>query len=1060
MTFRGPARQTERAYTMFTWLLKKTIGTKNDRELRTLLKTVALINDKEREYQILTDEQIRAKTDEFRERLKPHLEALNAKEEECRFLSRQERAEATQTLRDQVGKALDDILVEAYAAVKNVCRRLAERETAFDVCGHEVKWIEIPFDVQLIGAIALHQGKIAEMATGEGKTLVATMPLYLNALTGRNVHLVTVNDYLARRDAQWMGKIYEFLGVSVGCLQNQMDTEEKKKAYSCDITYGTNSEFGFDYLRDNGMATSPEEQVQRGHNYAIIDEVDSILIDEARTPLIITAPVSVSTHKFARLKQSVAELSRKQTMLCNRLIKEGKELYENPENHREAGIKLYQVSKGAPKNSQLLKLIEDPAARKLLDRTSLELLSDARKEEAEAVREDLFFVIDERGHEVELTENGRLFLSPEDPDAFIIPDMITLYQEIDEDPRLPEDEKIRKKKHLDQDFSHKSETLHNLSQLLRAYSLFEKDVDYVVQENRVMIVDQFTGRLLPGRRYSDGLHQALEAKEGVTIENETQTFATITIQNYFRLYQKLAGMTGTAETEANEFHQIYKLDVLVVPTNEPVRRIDGNDAIYKTKREKYAAIVEEVAKWHAVGRPILLGTIAVETSEILSRYLRRRGIPHSVLNAKYHEKEAEIVARAGQAGSVTIATNMAGRGTDIKLGSSVIHCEQCVIDPGPEGVPSEQKEAHKTCLKESECGLYVIATERHESRRIDRQLRGRCARQGDPGASKFFISLEDDLMRLFGSERIARIMTRVGLEEGQELSHPLLNRSIESAQKRVEQRNFSIRKHTLEYDDVMNKQREITYEYRTRILKDTNLADLLFEFINELLDETLDLYLVPKDRPDEWDLQSVIRWVNATFPARVSAKDFAAEGMDTDRVRKIIFDKIEQSYDLKEKIEGPDRINELLRYVMLSTLDRLWKDHLYDMDHLRESVGLRAYGQKDPLIEFKQEGFDMFVTMVSTMKKEIVTNVFRTSSVPAFDALSLGPSAQDLLYSDASSATGNAPPVFSQGQEDGMPSPSVKAHKPYVRSDKKVGRNEPCPCGSGKKYKKCCGANQ
>ncbi len=1044
---------------MFTWLLKKTIGTKNDRELKRLGKIVEQINAREAEYQSLSDEELRSKTDEFKERIRPQVEALRAREDEVQFLSRQERREATRPLREQLSRALDDLLVEAFAAVKNVCRRLAERKTTFDVCGHPVTWIEVPYDVQLMGAIALHQGKIAEMATGEGKTLVATMPLYLNALTGRNVHLVTVNDYLARRDAQWMGKIYEFLGVTVGCIQNEMGHDERREVYSRDITYGTNSEFGFDYLRDNGMATSSSEQVQRGHHYVIIDEVDSILIDEARTPLIITAPVSASTQKFARLKPSVAELARKQTLLCNRLVKEGKDLLGNPEMQREAGIKLYQVSKGAPKNRQLLKMIEDPDTRRLLDRTSLELLSDARKDEAEAVREELYYVIDERGHEVDLTEKGRLFLSPDDPEALVLPDMITAYQQIDEDSDLPEDEKARKKMRLDEEFSHKSETLHNLSQLLRAYSLFEKDVEYVVQDNRVMIVDEFTGRLLPGRRYSDGLHQALEAKEGVAIQNETQTFATITIQNYFRLYDKLAGMTGTAETEATEFSQIYGLEVVVVPTNRPVRRVDTNDAIYKTRREKYASIVEEVARWHAVGRPMLIGTISVDTSEVLSRYLRRRGIPHSVLNAKYHQQEAEIVARAGQAGAVTIATNMAGRGTDIKLGSSVIKCDTCLIKPENGDIPPEQKEEYKNCPREAECGLYVIGTERHEARRIDRQLRGRCARQGDPGGSKFFISLEDDLMRLFGSDRIARIMTRVGLEEGQELSHPLLNKSIESAQKRVEQRNFAIRKHTLEYDDVMNKQREITYDYRNRILNEENLADLLFEFIDELLDETLGLYLVPPDRPEEWDAESVVRWINSTFPARVSVKELSDETITLEKAREIIHGRIEQSYDLKEKIEGPDRMNELVRYVMLSTLDRLWKDHLYDMDHLRESVRLRAYGQKDPLIEFKQEGYDMFVAMTSTMKKEIVANVFRTSSVPSPEALPFGIRPQDLLYSDASSLPAPETTTFSEGQGD-MTAPKVKSHTPYVRQGKKVGRNEPCPCGSGKKYKKCCGANQ
>ncbi len=1015
---------------MFTWILKRTIGTKNDRELRKLRPMVQKIKRQEEEYQKLTDEQIRAKSDEFKQRL-------------------------------QNGETLNDIMIEAFAVVKNVCRRLMGKK--WDVCGIEIEWDMIPYDVQLMGAIVLHQGKIAEMATGEGKTLVATMPLYLNALTGRNVHLVTVNDYLARRDAQWMGKIYEFLGLKVGCLQNQMPHEEKLAAYQADITYGTNSEFGFDYLRDNGMAMSKEDIVQRGHYYAIIDEVDSILIDEARTPLIITAPVSVSTHKFDRLKPSVEQLVHKQTMQCNRLMKEARELFENDDGREEAAIRLFQVSRGAPKNRQFLKMLEEPAAQKLLEKTSLSLLSDMRKEELENIKEELYFIIDEKGHDIELTENGRQTLAPNDPESFVLPDMILAEQQIDEDPNLPEDEKERKKRRVDEEFAHKSETLHNISQLLRAYSLYEKDVEYVVQDNRVIIVDEFTGRLLPGRRYSEGLHQALEAKEGVTIEKETQTFATITIQNYFRLYEKLAGMTGTAETEAAEFKQIYKLDVIVVPTNEPVRRIDANDAIYKTKREKYAAIIEEVAKWHSRGRPILIGTISVDTSEILSRYLKRRGIPHNVLNAKYHQKEAEIIARAGQPGAVTIATNMAGRGTDIKLGKRIVPrelVEYIEAHPGPNDWQKWKMVTDGETLVPGDFGLCVIGTERHEARRIDRQLRGRCARQGDPGGSKFYVSLEDDLMRLFGSERIANIMTRIGLEEGQELAHPLLNKSIETAQKRVEQRNFSIRKHTLEYDDVMNKQREVIYDYRSRTLFDEELKPYVFEFIEELLDEKVNEYLLEKADPEQWNIRGLIRWVNTTFPARVPYDKYSKNSFDREEIRKDIYEKIEESYSLKEKIESPERMNELLRFVMISAIDRLWKDHLYQMDDLRHSIGLRVYGQKDPLIEYKQESFDMFQNMVAQIKNEIVTNVFRTSALPADLAQILGQQPEDLAYSDVSDALTASFIRSGRAEMQAGPEAPQQPRMPYVRKERKIGRNEPCPCGSGKKYKKCCGASE
>ena len=999
---------------MLKWVLRKIIGTKNERDIRRLLPIVNRINEIEVEYQNLTDEQLKAKTPEFRERL--------AQDE-----------------------TLDDILPEAFAAVKNVCRRLMGRK--WDVCGNETEWDMIPYDVQLVGAIVLYQGRIAEMATGEGKTLVATMPLYLKALTGRNVQLVTVNDFLARRDAEWMGEIYKFLGLKVGCLQHAISKTEKIEAYKADVTYGTNSEFGFDYLRDNGMAQSREEQVQRGHYYVIIDEVDSILIDEARTPLIITAPVSVSTNKYAKLKPDVEKLFHKQTMLCNRLIRDAKDHFDDEERQEEVGIKMYQVSVGTPKNKQLMKMLEDPVARKLLDRTSLMLVADARKEEREDIQEQLFFIIEERQHDVSLTEKGRELLAPDDPDKFVLPDIITLAQEIDEDTSLSSEQKEKKKQELDTEFAEKSQTLQNLNQLLRGYSLFEIDVDYVVQDNKVIIVDEFTGRLMPGRRYSDGLHQALEAREGVKIERETQTFATITIQNYFRMYEKLSGMTGTAETEAPEFKQIYKLDVIVIPTNRPVRRTDHNDVIYRTRREKYAAIVEDVAAAHAEGRPVLIGTISVDVSEILSRYLKRRGIPHQVLNAKYHQKEAQIVTRAGQPGAVTIATNMAGRGTDIKLGKGVVQYE----------VESDESSIDER-LENARGGLYVIGSERHEARRIDRQLRGRCARQGDPGASKFYISLEDDLMRLFGSERIASVMTRIGIEEGEPLSHKLLNRSIETAQKRVEQRNFSIRKHTLEYDDVMNKQREVIYDYRSRMLHQDGLADLYFEFVEDVIEEKIDEAMPEGVQPEHWDREGLLRWFNTTFPAKIRKERFDSEGATSEGLTRLLLDRVTRSYELKERLETQERMTGLQRYVMVSAIDDLWKDHLHHMDYLRDSIGLRAYGQKDPLIEYKKEGFDMFVDMVDEIKRNIVTELFRTSA-RAPEVIQAAGDVEDLFeYFDASTETLPAGFVAPEGGPEQPQGPLIVT--PIVRKEKKVGRNEPCPCGSGKKYKKCCGAGE
>ncbi|HEY4953237.1 MAG TPA: preprotein translocase subunit SecA, partial [Verrucomicrobiae bacterium] len=726
-------------------LIKKLFGSRNEREVRKLWPRVKVINDLEAGLQKLSDDDLRAKTAAWKDELSKISDHA------------------------ELAQKLNEILPEAFAVVKNACRRLTERKTDVIVREHPLRWEMIPFDVQLIGGIGLHNGKIAEMATGEGKTLVGTLPVYLNALTGRGVHVVTVNDYLASRDSEWMGAIYKFLGLTVGCILNSQDPSSRRAQYACDITYGTNAEFGFDYLRDNGMARNKEQQVQRGHYFAIVDEVDSILIDEARTPLIISGP-SMHTHdeQFAQWKPLVESLVRAQQQLCNRFLSEAEALIKklNPtdgsniknvaELEREIGLLLFRVKTGQPKSEGLMKVLENPDYLRMMNQAELDLHKDQKKVDLYREKEELLFAIDEKGHEADLTEKGRNFISPKDPDAFVLPDLNTLLHDVDAGAETDARKRLEAKTKLQAEFEAKAQKIHAISQLLKAYSLYQNEVEYVVQENKVIIVDKNTGRLMSGRRWSDGLHQAVEAKEGVTIERETQTLATITIQNYFRLYQKLAGMTGTAETEAAEFFDIYKLGVLTIPTNKPNIRKDSHDSVYKTRREKFSAVAAEIKTLHAQGRPILVGTISVETSEMLSRMLKKEGLIHSVLNAKYHQQEAEIVSRAGQRGAITIATNMAGRGTDIKL-------SQGVPDVG---------------------GLHVLGTERHESRRIDRQLRGRCSRQGDPGSSHFFISLEDDLMRLFGSDRIVKLMEKMGLEEGQELTHPLLNRSIQQAQKR------------------------------------------------------------------------------------------------------------------------------------------------------------------------------------------------------------------------------------------------------------------------------------
>lgn len=839
---------------MLEKLLKKIIGTKNDRELKRLSILLKEINSHEPAMMSLNDAELRAKTPYFREKL-------------------------------EAGSSLDDILPEAFAVAREASRRTL---------------LMRPFDAQVIGGIVLHEGKIAEMKTGEGKTLAATMPLYLNALEGKGCHVVTVNDYLAGRDAEWMGPIYNFLGLSVGVIVHGLDDDERREAYAADITYGTNNEFGFDYLRDN-MKFSLEEYVQREFNYAIVDEVDSILIDEARTPLIISGASEESTDKYYKINQIIPRLKKEQD-----------------------------------------------------------------------------YVIDEKSRTVVLTEEGVAHV-----EGFL--NVKNLYE-----PR-------------------NIEIVHHVNQALKAHTLFRRDVDYLVKDGEVIIVDEFTGRVMPGRRYSDGLHQALEAKEKVKIERENQTLASITFQNYFRMYKKLAGMTGTADTEATEFKKIYNLEVVVVPTNMPMIRDDENDLIYKTEREKINAVIEEVKALNNAKRPVLIGTISIEKSELLSKYLTRAGIKHYVLNAKNHEKEAEIVAQAGQAGMVTISTNMAGRGTDIKLGEGVAELG----------------------------GLHILGTERHESRRIDNQLRGRAGRQGDKGSSRFYLSLEDDLLRIFGADRISSIMERVGIEENEPIEHKYISRAIENAQKRVEGQNFDIRKHLLEYDDVMNKQRKVVYEQRIKVLRGENLWNDIEEMIEEVTDDLLFEFVDEKKHAEEWNLKGLDEAILKQFNLKLNIMN-SSEITSVEAIREHIKQKVQELLRAKEQNFGKELMDYLLKVIMLQSIDSHWKEHLLSMDHLKEGIGLRGYGQKDPVREYQREGYEMFMGMISQMKRDTLEKLCLVQ-------IQREEEVEEIRHKQQQDY------ILSRGED----MPDVQTVK---REGKKVGRNDPCPCGSGKKYKKCCGA--
>ncbi len=1018
---------------MFNFL-KKIFPSKHEKDINSILPIVDEINKYYEEFESLTNDQLKAKTDEFKERINSETEETRKQISELQEklkgdIPHKERLDIYDEM-DKLEKenyeitaaVLDEILPEAFAVVKQTCKRLCGQE--WTAAGNKIKWNMIPYDVQLIGGIVLHQGKISEMATGEGKTLVATLPLYLNALAGRGVHLITVNDYLAKRDSEWMGEIFKFLGLSVGVILNDMDSNKRREMYNSDITYGTNNEFGFDYLRDN-MVVDKSFLVQREHFYAIVDEVDSVLIDEARTPLIISGPVEAPTHKFDELNVKVKRLVEAQKNLVNKLTAEAESILSKDniakEDETKAGLALLRSNHAFPKHKKLQKLLSEPDNKRLLLSTESEYLRDNAKQ-MHIVDDELFFVIEEKSHITDLTEKGREFLAPSalEKDFFTLPDLGTEFAQIENDSSLSIEEKENRKDELTKIYAERSDRLHTVQQLLKAYGLYEKDVEYVVQDGKVMIVDQFTGRILSGRRYSEGLHQAIEAKESVHVEKDTQTLATITLQNYFRLYKKLAGMTGTAETESAEFFDIYKLDVTVIPTNMDCIRDDMNDLIYKTKREKYNAVIDEIVAMRSIRRPTLVGTTSVEVSETISRLLKRKSIPHEVLNAKQHAREAHIVENAGLPGAVTIATNMAGRGTDIKLGPGVSEAG----------------------------GLHIIGTERHESRRIDRQLRGRAGRQGDPGSSKFYLSLGDDLMRLFGSDRIASVMQRLGIKEGEAIEHTMITNSVERAQKKVEENNFAIRKRLLEYDNVMNQQREVIYAKRRQALMGERLKDEIFEMVEKAVENLVNKYF------EEGNIEGLTDEVQRTFLVRLNITPEEFQKMGENGIKDLVFNKAKEFYDRKEERYGIDLMGQIERFAMLNIIDEKWKEHLREMDDLKEGINFRAYGQKDPLLEYKSDGFKLFVDMLDSLSTGVINFIFKFTQQTPEEARNVKTPVQNnqsrlRTYHQSSEGMGYVG-GSSESQDSNTP------HQP-VKVGTKIGRNDPCFCGSGKKYKNCHG---
>ncbi len=1103
---------------MLGFLSKIFGGSKSDKDVKRMEPIIADVNRYYNEYQSLSIDQLRNKTQEFRAAIKAHLAPIDAeiaaKREEVNNLTDTDpqAREAYFTAIDKLAKQRDEqlevvlkqLLPQAFAVVKETSRRLKENEelvvtaTALDkelaiekdyvriegdkaifkntwqAAGNTVTWNMIHYDVQLIGGTVLHDGKIAEMATGEGKTLVSTLPAYLNALAGEGVHIVTVNDYLARRDQEWNGPLFEFLGLTVDCIdKHQPNTPMRRNAYMADITYGTNNEFGFDYLRDN-MVQHTDEMVQRKHHFAMVDEVDSVLIDDARTPLIISGPVPKGDEQqFHALKPRIEKLIEAQRKVVNNSLTEAKRLMAEGKTDKESGgLFLYRAYRGLPKNSALIKFLSEEGNKQVLQKAENHYLGEQQRHMPK-VNEELFFTIEEKQKSVDLTEKGIQLITGagEDPNFFVMPDIATELANIENATISPE-EKLQRKDAILQDYAIKADRIHSVQQLLKAYTLFDKDIEYVVMDGKVKIVDEQTGRILEGRRYSEGLHQAIEAKENVAVEAATQTFATVTLQNYFRMYHKLAGMTGTAETEAGEFWEIYKLDVITIPTNLPIARKDQQDLVYKTKREKYKAVIDEIEKLSEAGRPVLVGTTNVEVSELLSRMLQQKKINHNVLNAKQHAKEAQIVAEAGLAKAVTIATNMAGRGTDIKLG-------QGVKDAG---------------------GLAIIGTERHESRRVDRQLRGRAGRQGDPGSSQFFVSLEDDLMRLFGSERIAGLMDKMGHKEGEVLQHGMITKSIERAQRKVEENNFGTRKHLLEYDDVMNSQRDVIYKRRKHALSGDRLSididNALFDVCNDLVfqfDASRDYdafslevmkYLAiepstPKEGFDKANLNDVADQLYAQAKEFYNRKWAAMKEhmlptlqqikeQNGDRVENIVIpftDGIKglQIYvNLKDAVEQEVRpvVQMLEKSMTLAMIDEAWKDHLRAMDDLRTSVRMASYEQKDPLLIYKFEAFNLFKQMLLETNRNIISFLFR-AGIPMEQAPPQA-AAEIPYHTDMSQMRSNKEEVDAAGEdyaanEHDLANNGESVKRTPVQAGPKIGRNDACPCGSGKKYKQCHG---
>ena len=1033
------------------FILNKIIGSHNKRELQRVNPIVNKINSLESEISKLSDEELRQKTDKFkkyinseREKRRHEIEELEKRIEEASFAQEKDRLKIR--LKTLKNKIFEDILPEAFAVVREVAHRMLNMRH---------------FDVQLIGGIVIHEGKIAEMATGEGKTLVATLPAYLNALTGEGVHIVTVNDYLAKRDREWMGPVYEFLGLSVGVIQHDMPPEERKKAYSCDITYGTNNEFGFDYLRDN-MIIHGEDIVQRDFNFAIVDEVDSILIDESRTPLIISGPTETTNTSYVEMRPVVDHISRLQKRLILDLVAKLRKIVDNKEEEEEAKKLLYLIHKGSPKEKEFLDLVlKNTKIKTLFDKTSSLYDSKLMENERGTLLENLFFVFDEKTREVTFTSKGEDIMHQKFDVQFIIEDLETKLSGIVKDENLTGEQKIVKESEITSEYLRQQKRVDSIKQLLKAYVLFRKDVDYVVHENKVIIVDEFTGRMMPGRRFSEGIHEAIEAKEMVEVQRESQTLATVTLQNFFRMYDKLSGMTGTAATEASEFENIYSLAVMVIPTNKPLDRTNLGDVIYKTEKEKFNAICDEIENLNKEGRPVLVGTISIEKSETLGRILKERNIPHYVLNAKYHEMEAHIVAQAGRFKAVTIATNMAGRGTDILLGGNSEYLAEDAVNKLSIESNQERLTVKNRYLKEYkektdeehkkvvECGgLHVIGTERHEARRVDNQLRGRAGRQGDPGSSRFYLSLEDDLMRIFGSDRIKMIMERLGMEEGQEIQHTLVTRAVRTAQKRVETQNFEIRKQLLKYDNVMNQQRELIYARRRSVISQASLKEEVFNVLELILDD----WLLNLDNTEE-NLADFCKKLRFKFLLNFHTQNFL--NVSKDEIIKKVLEIAKSQYAKKEKILDEEKTRNLERMIMLGVIDSNWKDYLFSMDSLREGIVWRSYGQKDPLVEYQHEAFAMFAELIKTIDEAIVERLFKTFAVEERFAEGVFKKEGEVFIHEEYSAL-QAGPVKEETPSP-MPDTRPSRETTYKRETPKVGRNDPCPCGSGLKYKKCCG---